>query len=405
MKTLKHFVFLRNPPKQLSWGGLEKLVCEWFERIDYQECRVTFIVAMGWKETYDKAFEARHLPIDVIETNLDSSRTFWEKFISMYGLLNKLRPTTCVFLQGHFFCFHFVQILAAWFICRGNVFIHENLGAPRQFVKSSKKYFGFIPGFALWWYAERMQTLFRAYFCKNVLTVSEGVKENLVKLWDYPKEKVLVCYHGIDLMRFLATPQSLTEERRRLGINQEGKIIIVAARLSQEKCVDRVIDAFDDLAALDGALELLILGSGPLENQLKSLAASKKTVSRIKFLGHQENVSDYLKAGDCFVLSSDNEGLGLALLEAMASGLVCLSTRCPGPMEIIQDGVNGYLIEKSSKGVKEGLQKVFSMPISQRQQMTDNAIGFVARKFELNACVKNVFSIIGIPFKEKKLCS
>src|SRR5438105_4137148 len=123
----KHFVFLRNPPRQIVWGGLEKLVCQWFEHIDYRQCRVSFIVGLGWKAVYEKVFVDKGLPIDVMECNFDSTMNCFEKFSTMWMLLSRLKPDTCIFMQGRFFCFHLGHILAALCLARGQVFIHENL--------------------------------------------------------------------------------------------------------------------------------------------------------------------------------------------------------------------------------------------------------------------------------------
>lgn len=391
-----HFVFFRNPPSSQVWGGLEKLVCEWFERIDYDQCKVTFVVSHGWKETYKKVFESKKLPIDILEVNFDPTMNLFKKFLTVYVLLRNLKPNVCIFVQGRFFCFHFMHILGARLITN-NIYMHENLGAPEPWVKSSKKYFGFISGLALWWHAEKLQTRCRAYLCRKILTVSRGVKENLVNFWHYPEDKILVCHHGIDLSLFQSGAKDLLGIRNKLGIKSEDQIIIVTARLSKEKCIDRVINAFDDLN--DPRLNLLILGTGPLEKDLKILANQKASQARIFFLGHVENVFDYLKAADYFVLSSDNEGLSLSLLEAMASGLICLATPCPGPMELIEHGTNGFLINKSSEGVREGLQKVMGMSLSQSKVIKEAAVSFVRNNFELDRCVLNALSIFGIPLK------
>ena len=72
-------------------------------------------------------------------------------------------------------------------------------------------------------------------------------------------------------------------------------------------------------------------------------------------------MATHLRNANYYVLPSDNEGLGLSLLEAMASGLICIATHCPGPAEIIKDGVNGFLVEKSTAGVTQGLKRAISL--------------------------------------------
>jgi glycosyltransferase involved in cell wall biosynthesis len=144
----------------------------------------------------------------------------------------------------------------------------------------------------------------------------------------------------------------------------------------------------------------LIAGSGPKEQTLKDLAAKQSSNSRIRFLGQVNNVDELYQLSDIYVLSSDNEGLSLAFLEAMASGLICVATRCPGTTEVIDNGTNGFLVEKSTAGVLGGLRQALALPPQDRQRIAKNAVGFVSERFEIHKNVAKALTLLGIPQKK-----
>lgn len=405
IKNTPHYVFLRLVPPVIVWGGLEKLMLQWFERIDYTQCRATLVIATGGGDIYSKYIKSKNLPVDVIEfpfrVNFKYTENFFGRFVKTLQLLKKLKPDQVVFFQGSFSDFDLSHVLAAFFTAKGNVYMHENLGAPEPLVKSSKKYFKLISGVGLWWHAERYFNPWRARFCKKIFVVSSEIKDRMVKLWHYPAHKVDVLYHGVDIKVFCPSSEVKQTMRQRMGIPASDLVIIAAARLSQEKCLDRAIDAFDELCRQHSHLHLLIAGTGPYEERLKILAAGKPSKNKIKFLGQVSNVDELYQMSDIYVLSSDNEGLSLAFLEALASGLVCVATRCTGTTEVIDDGTNGFLVDKSTKEVLNGLRKALGLSEQERQAMSHNAVRFVHERFEIKRNIGQALSVLGIPARSK----
>ncbi|MBL8013010.1 MAG: glycosyltransferase family 4 protein [Candidatus Omnitrophica bacterium] len=403
-----HFVFLRLMPPVVIWGGLEKLMLEWFERIDTSQCRATLIVSNQGGDIYRNHIKTKKLDIDVIEfpfrKDFRYTQGFWGRFRKVTDLLKPLKPTKVIFFQGSFTDFDLSHVLAANLLAGGEVFMHENLGAPEPSAKSSKKYFGVIPGVGLWWYAEKYFNPWRAKFCKKIYVVSAEIRQRMIDLWNYPMDKLEVLYHGVDTARFHPSESSRKKLRSVMGISESETVIIVAARLSQEKCIDRAIDAFDALITRFPNLQLLIAGTGPYEERLKTLAQQKASSARIKFLGQVNNVNELYQMSDIYVLSSDNEGLSLAFLEALGSGLVCVATRCTGTTEVIDDGRNGFLVEKSLDGVRSGLQKALSLSVQERHAMGHEAVSDVAQRFEIHRNVRNGLNKMGIPLKPVKDC-
>lgn len=397
----KHFIFFRRLNSDADWGGTEVVLMNWFSKIDYLNCRATLIVPKGSTNKFLPRLETLNLPVNVVEYDFPKGGTKdWEKFKSMRRFFCSLKPSTIIFVQGWYIDFGTMEILAGASCTWGRVFLHENVGPDIPPDKTSKKHFGMIPGLALWWHKKILQVSAKAYYCKKILFVSRNIREKFVTLWKYPSFKSIVMYHGTETEKFAPSKEIRAAMRRQNGFNDTDIIIIATARLAKFKCLDRLIDAFDGAYHDFKNIHLLLIGTGPLEQELKKLASAKTSKDRIRFLGHVNNVPDFLKMSDIYVLSSDNEGLSLALMESMASRLICISTLCPGSDEIIKDGINGYLVEKNMKGVYLGLMKALRLSPQEREAMTQKGRQTVLDQFDAHKNVQKAFKLFGVPFKK-----
>lgn len=121
------------------------------------------------------------------------------------------------------------------------------------------------------------------------------------------------------------------------------KIILNVGRLIPEKGQKYLLESFSKLNH-DG-WKLIILGDGPLRNDLDDLARKLNIKQTVFFLGAGENVDEWLTKASIFAFSSISEGFPNALIEAMSAGLPCVSFDCDtGPRDIIQNEVNGILV-------------------------------------------------------------
>jgi|GEM_PF-1885917 len=395
----KHIVFLRNPDEAPAWGGLEKLMMEWFERIDYSSVRVTLAVSKSWVDTFSQKIKAIDKPVNVVELPWESGRVgFFKRFWDVGRFLGKLKLSTVVFIQGWAFSFDLASVMAGFFVAGGEVYMHENLGSPPPLPKTSRLYGGFIPGLGLWWFTAKLSVMLRAYFSRKIIAVSRKVKENLTAYWSYPEGKVVVRHHGVDLNRFQPSADVRRKMRDTMKIAQDEKVIIAASHLTKVKCVDRVIEAFDAVSRESGPVTLIVIGKGPLENELKALAQSKVGTTKIMFLGHINDIADYLKMSDIYVLASDNEGFSIGLLEAMASGLICVATNCPGTDELIQDGSNGFLAEKNTESVVGSLKRALALSEEDGKKVRAAAVRFINENFELNKKVRDALGVMGLAY-------
>mgnify|MGYP001226909582 FL=1 len=181
-------------------------------------------------------------------------------------------------------------------------------------------------------------------FASKVIALSQGVKENLVKRYRVKEEKIQVVYNPIDIdnIQQLAEHGEMPDEHREI-FNNNSKIIVTAGRLVDEKDQKTLIKAFAKVQKrLD--CELIILGEGEREYELKEIAKQLAVQHNVHFLGFQQNPYVYFKNADLFVLSSLREGFGHVLVESLAVGTPVVTTNCkPGAEEVLQNGEFGQI--------------------------------------------------------------
>jgi len=147
-------------------------------------------------------------------------------------------------------------------------------------------------------------------------------------------------------------------------INKSSPVIISAGRLAPEKGYLDLILAVKEISKTKD-VKLLMLGEGPMREEIEQLIKKENLSSNIKLIGFQENPLKYYAKADVFVLSSYVEGLPNVLVEAMMCGCTPVSTDCPtGPREVLQEGKYGYLVPMNNpKAMAEGIKKALDNPI------------------------------------------
>jgi 1,2-diacylglycerol 3-alpha-glucosyltransferase len=162
---------------------------------------------------------------------------------------------------------------------------------------------------------------------------------------------------GIDTERFRPGSDGLTI-RKRYGIEGK-KAVIHVGRLSPEKCLDVLINAFTEL---DEDTVLMIVGKGALEKELKELTSALGLAGRVIFTGFvsEEELPMHYAAADAAASSSIYEAQCLAIMNAMASGLPVACPKGKAFVDFIEDGVNGFMYDHSSGGCAEAIRRCLS---------------------------------------------
>ncbi len=138
------------------------------------------------------------------------------------------------------------------------------------------------------------------------------------------------------------------------------KIICAVGRLTEQKRFDILIDAFKQIESKIPDYNLIIFGEGELREKLEKQIKDYNLQDRIFLPGKNPDAVKVVNRASVFVLSSDLEGMPNALMEAMALGVPCVSTRCDmGPEELIENNKNGILVETgSSNEIAKAILKI-----------------------------------------------
>jgi len=170
------------------------------------------------------------------------------------------------------------------------------------------------------------------------LAVSKGTAADLSALSGISKHAFNVIHNPI--RRFAHTP--VPQEIEALWGKGDGKRILTVGTFKAVKNHAMLIRAFAKLE--DKTAKLMILGTGPLWEETKLIAEAAGVADRVLMPGFHAHPMPFYQSADVFVLSSNHEGFGNVLIEALACGTPVVSTDCPsGPREILQDGVYGTL--------------------------------------------------------------
>jgi glycosyltransferase involved in cell wall biosynthesis len=186
-----------------------------------------------------------------------------------------------------------------------------------------------------------------------VLCNSSYTLERILEI-SRPKAHAVVS-PGVDTERFRPGVDLSVFRQREPDIPMDRPLVFALGKFIERKGFPYLIDAMA-LLTQNPAPFLMIRGRGPLEAQLRRRVKERGIEHRVKFLDHipDDCIPAYYGAADVFALPSivdrreDTEGLGVVLLEALACGTPCVASRVGGIVDIITEGLNGYLVEPAS---------------------------------------------------------
>jgi len=174
-----------------------------------------------------------------------------------------------------------------------------------------------------------------------IVANAQAVREFCIREGIAP-EKVCVIPNGIDVGRFGAARDEAL--RRSWGARADSFVIGTVARLSEQKGIDVLIEAFARVASTEERARLVIVGEGEHEAKLRGQAAATGFGERIGFVGFERDVPKALASFDCFVLASRWEGLPNAVMEAMAARCPVVATDVGGTRELVRTRQTGLLV-------------------------------------------------------------
>lgn len=172
----------------------------------------------------------------------------------------------------------------------------------------------------------------------------------------YAKQVIKIPGVGIDIKRIENIDVDRNKKREDLGIGKDQKVLLFVGEMTKNKNHRLIIEAVAKLH--DSSITAVFCGHGQEEQHLRELAKTLHVEEQIRFLGYRKDVLEIYKIADLFVFPSMREGLPVALIEAMASGLAVVCSDIRGNRDLIKDNQGGRLLKGHSidvyvKAIKE----------------------------------------------------
>lgn len=182
---------------------------------------------------------------------------------------------------------------------------------------------------------------------KRIICVSEMVRRSYVESFPTYADRYVTILNGVRVEDFEDLPPR-PECCADFKLAPEVRLIGTVGRMTAVKNQRLLIEALYLLRAKGTEAHLAIIGEGELREELAVYAGDLGVSEYVSLVKETRNISEFYGALDVFCLSSDSEGIPLTLLEAMAAGVPVVSTEVGGIPEVIEDGVNGYLVPPGS---------------------------------------------------------
>ena len=169
---------------------------------------------------------------------------------------------------------------------------------------------------------------------------------------------------GLDTRRFCRNDQRGSLKRQALGLSEDDFVILTVAELIPRKNHLVVLHALSQLKETPAYenLKYVICGDGILMEELKQLVRSLGIQDHVLFLGYRDDIEALCNASDLFAFMSHQEGLPVALMEAMCCGLPAICSKIRGNVDLIEDGQDGLLLDNTPQAVADGILKLYGDP-------------------------------------------
>ena len=232
-----------------------------------------------------------------------------------------------------------------------------------------------------------------------IIAISEAVKNVLVE-GGIDKKLIRVIPDGIDFSPYedRSSKDYLCKE---FSFSSDDFLVGIVAQLSDEKGHKYLIQASEHLRERIPKIKIVIVGEGPLRMEPDSMMKEIHGEDMVFFMGFRENIPQILKSLDVFVLSSEREGLGSILMDAMACRLPIVATRVGGVPELIQHRKTGLLVPpQRPKSLAKAILEIYENREMSRQLGLEG-YGVVHQKYSAEAMAMKAIDLYEVLAKKK----
>ena len=189
----------------------------------------------------------------------------------------------------------------------------------------------------------RLLYLSAARWVDGIIGVSSEVRTALLEQIGPIDAKISVICNGVDVRRY-SQPGDRAAVRHQLGLPEDAHLMVLVGTLKRQKGHRYLIEAAQQALPRHQKLHILLAGDGELGDELRAQTRELGLSKHVHFLGSRSDIPALLAACDSFVLPSLWEGLPMALIEAMASGLPVIATEVSGTKQVMIPGETGLLV-------------------------------------------------------------
>lgn len=194
----------------------------------------------------------------------------------------------------------------------------------------------------------------------QVIAVSDATREIMMRVEKVPGSQITTVYNGMDL---LSDPpaESVERVRRELGLGQK-PVILMVARLHEEKGHRFLFEALPRIMAEAGPVQVLLAGVGPHQDEIAAQVQERGLQEAVRFLGRRQDVPQLLALANLVVLPSLAESFGYALVEAMCLGKPIVASTCGGIPEVVGKETALLVPMADAPALEEAILQVLRSP-------------------------------------------
>lgn len=230
----------------------------------------------------------------------------------------------------------------------------------------------------------------------HTVAISRPVQKRLIEIFKLPEKQVHLVSNGVNAeeLRKRVEEQSKACIREKLKINSESILIGNISRLVEDKGHTELIKAFQKLSPKYSKLELLIVGSGKYEENLRDFARQSGLASKIHFWGQSGDISEPLRILDLFVFAPTfREGFGLNLAEALACNIPVITTDIWAINQIFEHKKTALLVPpKDSKALSEAIEELL-LNSEKAKTLAKQGRELVEREYNLEKMAKGIYQV------------
>ena len=352
MKTILHVIDTTGP------GGAETVFIELADRLRERGFRsIPLIRGPGWVQN---ALNSRGLTPVVLEAKGSFNLGF------LFQLVRLIRRERVDLIQSHLLGSNVYCALAGWLTGTPVVATFHGMVdiSPGERLR----------GFKLWVMERGV---------RRFVAVSKSLAEAVAEKELIDAARTSIIYNGINVRRYNRSPAGLLHEQ--LGLPAAAVLAVSVGNVRPAKAYDVLIDAAARLTERHPDLHFVVAGhiKQSLMQQLEARMSARGVADRMHFIGFVDDTPAILSDADLFVLSSSSEGFSISTIEALASGLPAVVTRCGGPEEIVTPGEDALMVPPGDPAaLAEGIDQILSQP-DLRQSLAANGRNTARNRFDI----------------------